>query len=63
MLPSIDEAGRLISVKDAWLDKLGYNREEVLGRLSFDFLTLELRTRDQEHDFDLRRLLLAAFLF
>ena len=43
MLHSIDEKGRLISVSDAWLAKLGYSRDEVLGRPSSDFLTVELR--------------------
>ncbi len=43
MLHSIDEKGRLISVSDAWLAKLGYTREEVLGRLSSEFLTAESR--------------------
>jgi diguanylate cyclase (GGDEF)-like protein/PAS domain S-box-containing protein len=41
MLHSIDSQGRLISVSDAWLAKLGYEREEVLGKLSSDFLTPE----------------------
>jgi PAS domain S-box-containing protein len=31
MLHSIDERGRLVSVSDAWLAKLGYTRDEVLG--------------------------------
>ena len=39
MLHSIDAEGRLISVSDAWLAKLGYTREEVLGRRSSEFLT------------------------
>jgi PAS domain S-box-containing protein len=43
MVHSIDGNGRLISVSDAWLSKLGYSREEVLGRLSSDFLTPESR--------------------
>jgi diguanylate cyclase (GGDEF)-like protein/PAS domain S-box-containing protein len=43
MVHSIDEKGRLISVSDAWLSKLGYAREEVLGRLSSDFLTAASR--------------------
>jgi diguanylate cyclase (GGDEF)-like protein/PAS domain S-box-containing protein len=43
MLHSINKAGRLISVSDAWLTKLGYAREEVIGRLSSDFLTPESR--------------------
>src|SRR5882757_9252446 len=45
MLHSIDEKGLLISVSDAWLAKLGYTRDEVLGRLSSDFLT----TASKEH--------------
>src|SRR5579862_9830135 len=39
MLHSIDAKGRLISVSDNWLAKLGYTREEVLGRRSSEFLT------------------------
>src|SRR5579872_7043649 len=45
MLHSIDEKGRLISVSDAWLAKLGYARSEVLGRPSADFLTPQSRRR------------------
>ena len=45
MLHSIDEAGFLVSVSDAWLAKLGYSRDEVLGRRSSDFLTPESRER------------------
>lgn len=43
MLHSINKDGRLISVSDAWLAKLGYTREEVIGRPSSDFLTPESR--------------------
>ncbi|KEA08376.1 sensor domain-containing diguanylate cyclase [Rhizobium rhizogenes] len=43
MLHSINKEGRLISVSDAWLAKLGYTREEVIGRSSSDFLTPESR--------------------
>jgi diguanylate cyclase (GGDEF)-like protein/PAS domain S-box-containing protein len=43
LLHSIDENGRLIAVSDAWLAKLGYRREEVIGRRSTDFLTSESR--------------------
>ncbi len=39
MLHSIDHQGRLISVSDYWLQKLGYAREEVIGRKSAEFLT------------------------
>jgi diguanylate cyclase (GGDEF)-like protein/PAS domain S-box-containing protein len=45
MLHSIDGNGRLISVSDAWLTKLGYTREEALGRQSSEFLTPESRDR------------------
>lgn len=43
MLHSINKEGRLISVSDAWLAKLGYTHEEVIGRPSSDFLTSESR--------------------
>jgi PAS domain S-box-containing protein len=41
MLQSIDPEGRLISVSDYWLEKHGYTREEVIGRMSTDFMTHE----------------------
>jgi diguanylate cyclase (GGDEF)-like protein/PAS domain S-box-containing protein len=43
MVHSIDRAGRFIAVSDVWLAKLGYGRDEVLGKLSSDFMTLESR--------------------
>ncbi|MFM9917451.1 MAG: PAS domain-containing protein [Rhizobacter sp.] len=43
MLQSIDARGRLLSVSDAWLTKLGYAREEVIGRPSVDFMTASSR--------------------
>jgi PAS domain S-box-containing protein len=43
MLHSIDPGGRIVSVSDAWLERLGYAREEVLGRRSVEFLTPESR--------------------
>ncbi len=39
MLQSIDSEARIISVSDFWLDTLGYQRDEVIGRRIFDFLT------------------------
>ncbi|NLH47759.1 MAG: PAS domain S-box protein [Myxococcales bacterium] len=39
MLHSIDRDGRIVSVSDTWLAKMGYTREEVIGRPSVDFLT------------------------
>ena len=41
MLHSIDSYGNLISVSNFWLEKLGYQRHEVLGRKSTEFLTPE----------------------
>ncbi len=43
MLHSIDDSGRLISVSDTWLSRLGYTREEVIGKRSSDFLVIESR--------------------
>ena len=42
---SLDEQGRLIEVNQAWLDMLGYSREEVIGRTVAEFLSKEW----QEH--------------
>ncbi|MCH8901479.1 MAG: PAS domain S-box protein, partial [Chloroflexi bacterium] len=43
MLHSIDASGRLVEVSDRWLEVLGYERSEVIGRKSTDFLTAESR--------------------
>lgn len=48
MLHSIDAQGRLLHVSDAWLACLGYRRDDVIGRLSSDFLTEESRRRAKE---------------
>ena len=39
MLHSIDAQGNLIDVSNYWLEKLGYTKEEAIGRKSTDFLT------------------------
>lgn len=44
MLHSIDQAGRIVSVSDYWLETLGYRRDEVVGRLSADFMTDDSRS-------------------
>ena len=36
---SIDRSGRIIAVSDDWLDKFGYDRSEVVGKKSLEFLT------------------------
>ncbi|MFQ5769480.1 MAG: sigma 54-interacting transcriptional regulator, partial [bacterium] len=41
MMHSIDRNGKLVSVNDFWLTTLGYEREEVIGRNSTEFLTEE----------------------
>ncbi len=43
MLHSIDREGRLTSVNNHWLDTLGYERAEVIGHRSTDFLDEESR--------------------
>ncbi len=48
MLHSIDRDGNLISVSDYWLEKLGYEIDEVIGRKSIDFLTPESRSHAVE---------------
>lgn len=39
MLHTIDPDGRITDVSDHWLDKLGYKRNEVIGRSILDFLS------------------------
>lgn len=45
MAHSIDEEGRLIAVNRRWLEVLQYERSQVLGKRSVDFLTAESRIR------------------
>jgi len=53
MLHSINEKGELVSVSNTWLNKLGYNRDEVIGRKSTEFLTLESKKMAIEHNLPL----------
>lgn len=41
MLHSIDTRGRIIRVSDHWVDVMGYDRNEVIGRYLTDFFTPE----------------------
>ncbi len=50
---SLDEAGRITEVNDAWSDLLGYPPEEAIGRPLATFVVMEDRTRLQR---DLDRL-------
>ena len=43
MLHTVDVDGCIMAVSDRWLDKLGYTREEVMGRSILDFLSSEAR--------------------
>ncbi|MDJ0692262.1 MAG: EAL domain-containing protein [Xenococcaceae cyanobacterium MO_188.B32] len=48
MLHSIDRNGLLVSVSNYWLEKLGYERSEVIGQKSTKFLTEESRRYAEE---------------
>ncbi len=48
MLQSIDAEGRLVRVSDYWLEVLGYDRDEVIGRKSTDFLSESSRRYAEE---------------
>ncbi len=39
MLHTVDGDGNIVTVTDRWLEKLGYTREEVIGRPITDFFT------------------------
>jgi PAS domain S-box-containing protein len=39
MVHSVDQDGNLTAVTDMWLEHSGFQREEVIGRNSMDFLT------------------------
>lgn len=41
MLHTIDTEGRITNVSDHWVDKLGYSREEVIGRSILDFMSAD----------------------
>ncbi len=43
MMHSINPVGQLLTVTQAWLDRLGFTRSEVIGRPSTDFLSLDSR--------------------
>jgi PAS domain S-box-containing protein len=45
MLHTVDGDGNIVTVTDHWLQKLGYQRDEVVGRPITDFLTVADRQR------------------
>ena len=48
MMHSMDLSGRIVSTSDAWLKRLGYTQEEVVGRKTTDFLTPASRKYAEE---------------
>lgn len=48
LMHSIDASGRVLSVSDRWLERLGYKRQQVIGRLLDDFMTPESAQRVRE---------------
>ncbi len=48
MVHSIDQSGRILSVSDRWLQALGYERSEVIGKPSTALLTEESRRYAKE---------------
>ena len=48
MMHSINAERRLIDVSDSWLERLGYSREEVLGKNWTDFMTESSRAYANE---------------
>jgi diguanylate cyclase (GGDEF)-like protein/PAS domain S-box-containing protein len=48
MMHSIGADGRLLAVSDFWLEKLGYAREEVIGRRLTEFFTEKSRDLAEE---------------
>ncbi len=45
MLHTVDASGSIVTVTDHWLKKMGYTRNEVVGRSIMDFLTESDRAR------------------
>jgi PAS domain S-box-containing protein len=43
MMHSINANAEIMSVSDFWLEKMGYDRKEVIGKKTLDFLTKESR--------------------
>ena len=51
-LHSLDGAGRIEQVSDAWLAMLGYERPQVLGRSLTDFMTPQSERARLDHDWE-----------
>ncbi|NIW23533.1 MAG: PAS domain S-box protein [Gammaproteobacteria bacterium] len=48
MLHTVDRDGRIVHVNERWLLKMGYRREEVVGRLVTDFMAADESASDQQ---------------
>ncbi|MGB3759679.1 MAG: PAS domain S-box protein [Rivularia sp. (in: cyanobacteria)] len=48
MLHSMDKDGQILDVSNHWLDKLGYERQKVIGKKFINFLTSESRSYAQD---------------
>jgi len=52
MLHTVDAQGRVLHVSDHWLRKLGYQREEVIGRAITDFMSERSRAALPQHELE-----------
>ena len=50
MMQSVDQQGTIIEISDAWLEELGYRRDEVIGHPKTEFVSPEARGKF-ERDF------------
>lgn len=48
MLHSINNDGKIVSISDHWIDVMGYERDEVLGKTLFNYLDEESRDYARE---------------
>jgi PAS domain S-box-containing protein len=53
MLHTVDSDGRIVHVNERWLAKMGYRREEVVGRYVTDFMPRAAQSLDHETVVDL----------
>lgn len=48
LMHSVEAAGRVLSVSDRWLERLGYERAQVIGRVMDEFMTPESARQERE---------------
>lgn len=49
LMHSVDANGRVLSVSDRWLERLGYRREQVVGRMLDEFMTPETSSQVRDN--------------